>query len=323
MPPAESDAPTAAPPAPPSYAAPQPTYAAPPVQPGYAPAWPAPAAPSRFNRRLVMPAALTAVVVTIGAVVIAMFGLGNGGSSLSNAQMLAALHTASTGLTRSPATRFGMTITISKDGHQQTMTMSGFTTDKHEGSFTMTGAGIDESMVLVNGTLYMKLPAIATSLSYGKPWLGVKAPTPDAGQQQFDSSGPGGLLGGLSEFAGTVHDHGTQTVDGVATTEYSVDIDVNKLISKVAPQLTSSSAFANLGSLGISDIPMTIWIDRAGLPRKMSLDMSFHGVSMSEIATFTPTDDVPSITAPPASQVYLFNSFTDFNANLERLTGGV
>jgi hypothetical protein len=99
---------------------------------------------------------MTAGVVAIGAVAIAMFGLGHGRTVLTTTQMLAALHTASTGLTRAPATTFTMTITVTAEDQQETLNMSGVSSsDNRVGAFKMTGPGVEESVLRVDGVGYV------------------------------------------------------------------------------------------------------------------------------------------------------------------------
>ncbi|HEX3897869.1 MAG TPA: hypothetical protein VHW74_01750 [Mycobacteriales bacterium] len=44
-------------------------------------------------------------------------------------------------------------------------------------------------------------------------------------------------------------------------------------------------------------------------------------MSVDEIANITPTSDLPKVTAPPASEVQMYNSISDFTARVERAYG--
>ncbi|HVW79963.1 MAG TPA: hypothetical protein VHB69_03360 [Mycobacteriales bacterium] len=273
----------------------------------------------RVSRRLVLPSALTAGAVAVGAVLVAAFGLGSGGSTLSNAQLLAVVHSASHGLTRSPATAFTMTVDVSAQGHQETVDMQGATSrDGRQGSFTMTGPGIAESAVVDRGIVYVSVPPAALSLNDGKPWIGVRSVAPTVAEQQLGASGPAAMLESLAEVGGTVKDEGEQTVQGVPTTEYSVTVNVSQALASEDPELAKS---LDLDGMGIGELPMTIWIDRQGLPRRMAIATTFNGVSLDEVANFTPAASVPDVQVPPASQVRMFNSLSDFTASMQNLYG--
>lgn len=306
-------------PPPPAYGVSTPPYTAAMPVPGPV-GWGEPKSRLRANRRFFLPSALTAAAVAIAVVLVVAFGPGKSGSTLTNTQMLALVHNASNGLARSPATTFTMTMTISGAGQHQTIDMTGVTSNANRtASFTMTGPGVDESMRVVDGVVYVQLPASAVAMNDGKPWVGVPSVTPTAQEQQLESSGPAGLLQSLANVGGTVQDKGTQTVDGVQTTEYSVHIDVSKVLSTENPQLASS---LDVGSLPLNDVPMTIWLDRQGLPRKLTMQLSLNGVSVDEVATMTPSNAVPHVSAPPASEVRVFNSLSDFETSMARMYGG-
>jgi hypothetical protein len=289
------------------------------VPSGYAASSSYAASSALSKRRLLLPSAMTAGVLAIAVVLVAMFGLGHGGSAPSNTQMLAALHTASTGLTRAPATTFTMTVTVSAQGQQETLNMSGISSsDNREAAFKMTGPGLDESVLRVDGVGYVAVPPSAVAMNDGKPWIGLRSPTPTAEQEALESSGPAGMLKTLAGVSGTVTDEGSHTVQGVQTTEYSADVNLTSLLNATNPQLEQG---LNPENISIPDAPMKIWIDRQGLARQLTLDLSFNGVSVEEVANIRPTNDLPTVSAPPASEVRMYNSISDFVASVQQAYG--
>ena len=69
-----------------------------------------------------------------------------------------------------------------------------------------------------------------------------------------------------------MEDQGSEDVDGVSTTKYHAVIDLDK-IAGLAPA-DQREAVGRLGELaedtyGISELPLDVWIDDQGLPRKL------------------------------------------------------
>ncbi|HVV77205.1 MAG TPA: hypothetical protein VHC43_14335 [Mycobacteriales bacterium] len=274
---------------------------------------------SRARRRRFVPAAAATVAALLAGALALAFSVNKGGAALSNTQMLALVHTASTGLSRSPATTFTMTMTLSGDGQQQTIHMSGFGSNgNREASFTATGPGISESSVFLDGVAYVQVPAQAISTNGGKPWIGVRSPNLTGEQQQLESGGPTGLLQSLADFGGTVKDDGSDSVHGVQTTKYTVELNLQSMIEREsAVSGSSTSPLVNNPDLN-QDFPMSIWIDKQGLPRELTMSFDIDGISMQAVAYFTPTSVVPTISAPPASEVNMLGSLSDFRSSLQQ-----
>lgn len=190
-------------------------------------------------------------------------------------------------------------------------------------------AGFGTEMRLVDGVMYMRMP----------PELG--APTPWA---SFDIAGvvETDALAGLGtgadirqtldylRGAGDVTEIGREEINGVTTTHYRAEIDLRKAADQVPPgqQDEFEAAIEQFELMaGTISIPADVWIDDAGLPRRMSyritVDNSPLGdrlpgdgsLTMSLSMDLYDYGEPVSVSAPPASQV------TDMTADLDRLSG--
>ena len=147
---------------------------------------------------------------------------------------------------------------------------------------------------VVGGTTYTKLPAGAAR--GGKTWLKAGSAGSTSGL-----SDPTQAFQVLGDSLGSVKDLGSARVGGVATTHYSTVVDLSKATS-------GSSALAPAKELGVTKIPLQIWVDQQGRPRQISESFSGKSAEAGTVAlklTLTYTDfGVPvKVTAPPASQV--------------------
>ncbi len=164
------------------------------------------------------------------------------------------------------------------------------------------------SEILTPSTLYMKWSFLTTSLHLSKPWLAI--PLSSVSQKsgvnlgqifsQLQSSGPlteTRLLGGAT----SVHEVGTGTIDGVAVTEYSGTLPLDKGIGYLSGSVKAQVKQA-MAAAGISTAKFTVWIDGQHLVRKSVVTES--GKSVTEVITTTVTsiNQPVNITIPPASQ---------------------
>jgi hypothetical protein len=163
--------------------------------------------------------------------------------------------------------------------------------------------------------LYMQVPALASFVPGGKPWL--KLNVKDAIQSQglggsandlFGASGqsPAEALELLKKVA-DVTEVGSETIDGVETTHYSAVVDVEEALEQAG---APPAALAAVTSSGLStDVPVDVWVgDDDGLVRRMTItyDAAASGETFSGELTMTLTDwgtDV-SVEAPPADEVF-------------------
>ena len=156
--------------------------------------------------------------------------------------------------------------------------------------------------------LYLGGPQIAAA-DGGKPWVHVSV----SQYQQFEqgqsqsSAGPlGSLADGdptkalalLQQLGAQVTEVGTSQIDGVATTEYQGQLDL--------AGGTTGSTIVNrqlAQALGLSNVPVDVWIDGQGRARQVSTSLSLFGLSISVEETMGSFGTPVSVTAPPADQV--------------------
>ncbi len=139
-------------------------------------------------------------------------------------------------------------------------------------------AGADTETRYLNGMLYQRLPANATQISGGKPWISLNVS--QLAQQQGGSglqqlmasapSDPSNVLAYLRSADGNVRSVGQATVDGVPTTHYTATIDLNKVAA--ASQSAAAATKQLEQELGATNLPVQLWIDQQNRVRRISLD---------------------------------------------------
>jgi hypothetical protein len=100
--------------------------------------------------------------------------------------------------------------------------------------------------------------------------------------------------------ATNVHKSGTQTVDGVPTTEYSGSVVPSVAAARMTPALRKDLA-SGLKTIS-GDIQFSVWIDGSGYVRKQVLLETAGGKKISTTIIFTAINQPVHITVPPASQ---------------------
>lgn len=170
------------------------------------------------------------------------------------------------------------------------------------------------SMVLLDGVLYMKLPAgLAPS---GKPWVKIDSK---------DKSNPmAQALGSLTdqmrqnadprlaleqfEQAGTIESTEQADLNGEQTTHYKITVDVQKLAEN-QKDATLKQAMQEAIKSGLKDFPVELWVNGDGLPVRMSIEMptpdptSGKAVPVKVQVDYTKWGEPVTIEAPPADQV--------------------
>jgi hypothetical protein len=162
------------------------------------------------------------------------------------------------------------------------------------------GAG-DIQIIIVGGKTYAKLPPALNKS--GKPYVLVSANSTNPVIKQLatslDSALSSASLGSVSAFitaADSVKLKGTQTIEGVKATHYSVVVNISKLPDSLAGKdaLTQS---------GLSTLPLELYIDAKGRPVQVTENFTVQGQKVDTTVKVTGYDKPVSITAPPADQV--------------------
>jgi hypothetical protein len=156
-------------------------------------------------------------------------------------------------------------------------------------------------IIILDGKTYAKLPS--SMRTSDKPYTLVTENSSNPVVKQLASSLDSALasasLGSVRLFitaAKSLSVKGTQTVEGVPTTHYSVVVDISKLPSSMPGKdaLTSS---------GLSTLPLELYVDRQGRPVQVTEDFKVQGQSVSTKVKVTGYNKAVSIQAPPADQV--------------------
>lgn len=162
--------------------------------------------------------------------------------------------------------------------------------------------------VLVDNTIYMKIPALAKQA--GKPWVSFsldqlgKATGIDvkAMEDQGHQADPA-LNAKMLTASKDVHSVGKETVDGVSTTHYQGSIALSEALSKLSAD-QKDQAQKIFGAAGLEKLNFGTWIDGQRLPRKMTLSTP-EGAKLQFKTTmdYTGFNTPVSIKAPAQSQV--------------------
>ncbi len=217
----------------------------------------------------------------------------------ADAEVIAA---ASQKLAAAKTAKFTLSVAVKSQGQSQTITSKGLQNipaKQVQAVTTIQGTTV-ESRTLGPVT-YTKVPPGANAPK-GKPWVKVD----NSSSGTADLSDPTGSLAVLKAGLGPVQKLGAAQVAGVPTTRYSTSLDVTKAARTVP-------ALKQLQGLGVTRVPLQIWIDKQGRLRQLteSIDATRFPVSRTGTApaaiavTITYSDfGVPvHVTAPPASQV--------------------
>jgi hypothetical protein len=176
-----------------------------------------------------------------------------------------------------------------------------------------TGQG-QMALVLLDGVLYMKMPAGMSP--GGKPWIKIDSndksnPMAQAlgslTDQMRQNADPRRTLEQFQE-AGTITSSAKEDLNGQETTHYKITVDVQKLAEN-QKDATLKSAMQDAIKSGLKDFPVELWLDGDSLPARMSVQMptadptSGKAIPVKVQVDYTKWGDPVDIQAPPADQV--------------------
>ncbi|HKD94601.1 MAG TPA: LppX_LprAFG lipoprotein [Gaiellaceae bacterium] len=179
------------------------------------------------------------------------------------------------------------------------------------GALGLKNASMKELILEQNGdeVIYMRMPSFLSSqMPGGKAWMKLdlskfgKSAGIDMSKLMSGSQfQPSDALGMLEAQGADVQKVGPATIDGVATTKYSVKIDVAKALK--ASGVTSPLFKSEAGQM--KTIDADVWVDNGGLVRRVQF-----AYNLPQAAHLAMTMDLydygahVSIAAPPSSQVF-------------------
>ena len=151
---------------------------------------------------------------------------------------------------------------IADHGHLMQMTLH-LDKTKETPAFTMDGILTDDAMYLRSRLFQIAMPP-------GKEWL--KA-TEDDPVGEIGQNDPGQMLDFL-RGAGSVTNIGSATVRGVTTTKYRARIVLDKVVEKIPEERRArvEHAIDVLHTVGVDEVPMTVWVDDEDLVRRMTMN---------------------------------------------------
>ncbi len=146
-------------------------------------------------------------------------------------------------------------------------------------AFNLGGSRLQFSELLSQLTVYLRTNAIPTlaRATGGKPWVKLDV------SREMDAFGlsslptatdPSQFVDYLRAVSAKTKPLGTLTVRGVKTTGYQATVDLDRYPSLVSPsqQAAVARGVKSLESaIGLHTIPMEVWIDKAGLVRRLGL----------------------------------------------------
>jgi hypothetical protein len=174
---------------------------------------------------------------------------------------------------------------------------------------TAAGTSTQIKMIVTNTAIYLNQASLASQL--GKPWvkidlsaLSALAGTGGAGLAQLVQSMQSNNFGNQAQLvtvAKNTHVVGTQTVDGVPTTEYAGSFSATDGLEALPASLRQALA-PELQALGNSTIYFHEWIDGQHHLRKMTEVETLNGDTINTTINITAINQPVSLTLPPASQ---------------------
>lgn len=170
--------------------------------------------------------------------------------------------------------------------------------------------GFEEPMQLVveGETVYLRMPML-DMLTGTSGWLSA---TPEDLGQSGEALGvtgtatsPTQLLETLRGVADDVEEVGEDTVRGVDTTRYRATIDLDAVLDAIPEEQRAQmeTQLGELGAAGVTSLPLEVWVDDDGLPRRMQMELEGVGASMGVPGSATMTMEVFDYGEPYAVEV--------------------
>ena len=205
-----------------------------------------------------------------------------------------------------------MQATIEAQG--QKMAMSGdmqmATKSAKDAAFdmSMTGAALggEARFILVDRVIYLKMPGLSQTDKYVKIDIGDESnPIAKMFDQMLGQLDPSKTFRAFDAIT-RLQDRGTQEIDGVETTHYTVEVDTQKALE----------AQGMAGQVPTGQLPKTltydVWVDGQHLVRRLRMNIQGSAVDMSLSRWGEPVN----IQAPPAGQI------TSMRELMQQLGGG-
>ncbi|HYW28399.1 MAG TPA: hypothetical protein VE824_01220, partial [Gaiellales bacterium] len=269
-------------------------------------------------------AALTAVVLAVAP------ACGPGSTATSSTAPAPSTNRANVLLTAASATRaagsarVGMAMTMPSAAGTIRMHGTGLfrlgTPALGELRLSMSAAGRSFPMEerIIGTVFYMRSPVFAQQLPAGKRWLKFDLSAMGSAGSALSSamnngtSDPTQTLTYLQATADSIQNLGSEDIGGASTTHYHAVVIFKKAVELLVQRASPAQRpalrrlYAQFESqTGVTDYPADVWVDSAGLVRKMhySMPMTTTGEAMDVTMTMSHFGTPVHVAAPPAGQV--------------------
>jgi hypothetical protein len=262
--------------------------------------------------RVRLQATLTAAVLAcaVGAALAGAGGASESGVPQASGRILALIARAPATLASYPSIKMTFDIDLDINGQHVSIDENGLTrSDGRGGTLSMTlprGLGTFTAIV-VGRTVYARVAAVKLPLTGGRHWAAV---TFTGGQTQ-PATGSDALayLRLLAGANGTIRVRGHDTIEGAPCTHYMVDVDVAKAAAAAPSQFGDTTQ--QLVQAGVTTLPVDVWLDAQGKPRKMKISYHLDGASFSMTIKAQGSNTPVNVTAPRASDVDAVGTFAE------------
>jgi hypothetical protein len=265
-----------------------------------------------WSRGLRVQAALTGCV-TVAAVIASAVGSGSAATPLASGRVLALMRNAPLALSGYPSLQMHMTISVSAEGRSFSIGADALgSADGHNGEINEqlpNGAG-ELHMLVVDKAFYAEVTPAHYSETNGKRWAEFDAAASSA-SPQFSPGSATGYLQMLAGANGKIEDRGSSTMDGARVEHYRVTVNLQDALARASTQFGNANAQQAAATLGITNLPMDVWLDDKGVPRQVKFHISAQGGSGTFTMRIRGSNKPVHVTAPPASQVFHVTSIMD------------
>ena len=224
------------------------------------------------------------VAALLVAVVVGVFTLGGGGTSLADAAERV----------QGMSLRSDVTMSMVVEGTP--VEMKGkllASADTKRTRMDLEGAGMKQTLIVVNGDLWMGGPAFEDALPKGKRWVLVE----DGARTSLDTMSFDELMTFL-EGATDVEERGKTEIDGVRVTHHAGTVDLKAALEKAGEDLADHADLLKQSPV----MPIECWIDDEGNPVRIKTGMTVDGskveMTVDNLELGAPVD----VDAPPADE---------------------
>lgn len=211
-------------------------------------------------------------------------------------------------------------LSLAVEGPQFSMTGGGAAALQGvKGTLEMTieagGQRVEMETRMLDDVIYLKMPGVPG----GKPWLKLdlaqlsQMSTVDIqALSQIRQNDPKQALAYFEGTSDDVRADGEETLRGAKTTRYQATFDLTKARDAQADADAKAAIDQLIAKMGVSTMPVTVWIDEEGRMRKMTYDIDLSKVpeaaAQGATGTMTTTFEIydfgvrVDVTPPPADQ---------------------